>query len=218
MCRRYVSPDSAAIEREFKLPPMPRRAANFNTAASQSVAAVRAVDGGSEGVLLRWGLGRSGTCNARIETLATSADFRAAWKQGRRCIIPALGFYEWHVDPGGIKQPFYVHLDDQDVFGFAGLWQRHGRDANAVTEEWCTIITVTANSLMAEIDDTMARMPAILRREQRDLWLSGTAETAGAALAAYASERMVAYQVSSRVDSLSNNDEALLEPLQTDVD
>src|SRR5208337_1031808 len=98
MCRRYVSPDSAAIEREFKLPPMMRRAANFNTAASQSVAAVRAGDGGSEGVLLRWGLGRSGTCNARIETLATSADFRAAWKQGRRCIIPALGFYEWHVD------------------------------------------------------------------------------------------------------------------------
>src|SRR5271167_1254498 len=218
MCRRYVSPDGATIEREFKLPPFERRSANFNTLPSHSVASVRAVDGASQGVLLRWGFGKSSTYNARIETLATGVSFRAPWKQGRRCIIPALGFYEWHVDPGGIKRPFFVHVDDQDVFGFAGLLQRPSAGANAVTEEWCTIITMAANPLMIEIDNTRARMPAILRREQRGLWLFGTAETAGTALAAYANERMIAYEVSSRVDSPRNNDEALLEPLQTDVD
>jgi putative SOS response-associated peptidase YedK len=218
MCRRYVSPDAASIAHEFN----PAHGdwgfpANFNTAPSQQVPAVRAINGKTEGVLLRWGIGKAGTFNTRIETLATSGRSRASWKQGRRCIIPALGFYEWHVDPDGIKRPFYVHVDDQDVFGFAGLWERSGMDANTVTE-WCTIITMPANSLMAEIDNAKARMPAILRREQRGLWLFGAEESAATALAAYANERMIAYATSSRVDAPQNNDESLLEPLQTDVD
>jgi putative SOS response-associated peptidase YedK len=217
MCRRYVSPDAASIGQEFNPAHSDWRfPANFNTAPTQQVPALRAIDGKTEGVLLRWGIGKSSTFNARIETLA-SGRVRAAWKHGRRCIIPALGFYEWHVDPDGIKRPFYVHVDDQDVFGFAGLWQRSSTDANSVTE-WCTIITMPANSLMAEIDNLKARMPAILRREQRELWLLGTQQTAAAALAAYASERMIAYATSSRVDVPQNNDETLLEPLQTDVD
>jgi putative SOS response-associated peptidase YedK len=61
-------------------------------------------------------------------------------------------------------------------------------------------------------------MPAILRREQRGLWLFGAEESAATALAAYANERMIAYATSSRVDAPQNNDESLLEPLQTDVD
>ena len=218
MCRSYVSPDAASIEREFALPRTQWRfPANFNTTPAQQVPAVRAVKRTSEGVLLRWGFGESRTGNAGIETLATNPGSRAAWKQGRRCIIPALGFYEWHVDPDGIKRPFYVHLDDQDVFGFAGLWERSHEDANAVTE-WCTIITLPANPLLSGIDNKKGRMPAILRREQRELWLFGAVEPAAAALAAYASERMIAYPVSRRVDSPQNNDETLVEPLQTDVD
>jgi putative SOS response-associated peptidase YedK len=218
MCRRYVSPDAASIEREFKLPRSSWQfTENFNTAPAQTVPAVRGVKGKSEGGLLRWGFGKSGAFNARIETLATGASYGAPWKHGRRCIIPALGFYQWHVAPDGSKQPFYVHVEDQDVFGFAGLWERSSTDANAVTE-WCTMITLPANPLMAEIDNAEARMPAILRREQRELWLFGAVEDAGAALAAYANERMIAYAVSSRVDAPRNNDETLLEPLQTDVD
>src|SRR5271154_3053670 len=151
MCRCYVSPDAASIGREFALPPSGWRfPANFNTTPRQRVPALRVSNGAWEGVLLQWGSGRSGTSNARIETLATSSSFRAPWKQGRRCIVPALGFYEWHIDPGGIKRPFYVHPDDQDVFGFAGLWERSSPDANAFTE-WCTIIPLPANPVMSEI-------------------------------------------------------------------
>jgi putative SOS response-associated peptidase YedK len=72
-----------------------------------------------------------------------------------------------------------------------------------------------ANSLLAEIDSAKSRMPAILRREQRELWLLEAEECAATALAAHANERMIAYATSSRVDAPQNTDETLLEPLQT---
>jgi putative SOS response-associated peptidase YedK len=43
-------------------------------------------------------------------------------------------------------------------------------------------------------------------------------ESAGTALAAYPDERLLAYAVSARINSPHNNDEALLEPLETDAD
>ena len=58
-------------------------------------------EGQDRGVMMRWGLGRSRQLQCAVETLASSADSRESWKRGRRCIIPALGFYEWHVNPDG---------------------------------------------------------------------------------------------------------------------
>jgi putative SOS response-associated peptidase YedK len=219
MCRCYVSPDGASMEREFNIARgRVQYAANFNTTPSQRVPAIRASRDASEALLMIWGLaGKHGSFNVPVEGLASSAISADPWKEGRRCIVPALGFYEWHVNPDGSKQPYYIHLEDQDVFGFAGLWSLTRTDANAVTE-WCSLLTLPANPLMAEVDNANGRMPAILRREQRARWLSGVPEAAGAALSAYADERMVAYAVSSRIDSPLNNDESLVEPLETDVD
>lgn len=218
MCRRYVSPDAGSIEREFALVGADWEfSANFNSSPGQQVPAVRAAGSVAQGVLIRWGFRRQGLFNACIETLATGADFQASWKQGRRCIVPALGFYEWHVNPDGAEQPYYIHTDDQDVFGFAGLWTLSSADANTVTES-CSIITLPANALMSNVANSERRMPAILTRENRDLWLFGSVDSAGTGLAAYAAEHLVAYPVSTRIDLPQNNDESLLEPLETDVD
>ena len=167
--------------------------------------------------MMRWGLARRGSFNAPVETLASSAEFREPWKRGRRCIIPAMGFYEWHVNPDASEQPYYIHPDDQDVFGFAGLWARSSADANTVTE-CCSIITLPANPLISEIENSGMRMPALLTRELRELWLFGTVDSAGMALAAYAGERLQSYPVSDRINSPNSNDENLVEPLETDVD
>jgi putative SOS response-associated peptidase YedK len=121
--------------------------------------------------------------------------------------MPALGFYAWRVS-GGTRTPYYIHPEDQDVFGFAGFWER----------ESCTIITLPASAMMAQIDNIEARMPAILSREMREVWLYGSTANAAAALAAYTDERLIAYQVGSRVDSLDSDDEALIEPVETNVD
>lgn len=218
MCGRYVSPDEASIEREFNLVHSEWQfPANFNTAPSQLVPAIRCREGRREGALLRWGLipyfaggkpGKYSTFNARKETLESSASFRGPWKYGRRCILPALGFYEWHVNADGSKQPFYVHLENQSIFGFAGLWEG----------DTCTIVTMPANELMAGIHNSKARMPAILAADMRETWLSGGMDAAAAALTPYPAERMVAYPVDPRVNSPRNNDETLLEPLQTEAD
>jgi putative SOS response-associated peptidase YedK len=218
MCRCYVSPDGATIEREFELVSTGWKfAVNFNTTPAQVIPVIHAHHGTSQGVMMRWGFATRGSFNAPVETLASSADSGESWKRGRRCIIPALGFYEWHVNPDASEQPYYIHPDDQDVFGFAGLWARSSADANTVTE-CCSIITLPANPLISEIHNSGRRMPALLTQEQRELWLFGAVDSAGTALAAYAAERLQAYAVSDRINSPRSNDETLVEPLETDVD
>jgi putative SOS response-associated peptidase YedK len=218
MCRCYVSPDAATIEREFNLARTGWNfVANFNTTPAQVVPVIRANNGRTDGVMMRWGFAGRGSFNAPVETLASSADSREPWQRGRRCLVPALGFYEWHVNPDASEQPYYIHPDDQDVFGFAGLWALSSADANTVTE-CCSIVTLPANALISEIHNSGLRMPALLTREQRELWLFGTVDSAGMALAAYPDERLLSYGVSDRINSPHSNDEGLVEPLETDVD
>jgi putative SOS response-associated peptidase YedK len=218
MCRCYVSPDAATIEREFNLVRSGWKfTANFNTTPAQVVPVIRANNGRTEGVMMRWGFAGRGSFNAPVETLASSVDFREPWKRGHRCLVPALGFYEWHVNPDASEQPYYIHPDDQDVFSFAGLWAGSSTNANTVTE-CCSVVTLAANALICEIHNSGLRMPALLTRELRELWLFGSVDSAGMALAAYPDERLLSYAVSDRINSPQSNDENLVEPLQTDVD
>jgi putative SOS response-associated peptidase YedK len=82
--------------------------------------------------------------------------------------------------------------------------------------ESCVHITMAANALMADIHNTgnnPHRMPAILRREDHEAWLKGTAEDARAVLTPYPSDLMVAHRVSTRVNSVRNNSPELIEPI-----
>jgi putative SOS response-associated peptidase YedK len=206
MFSRYVSPDQASIEREFDLV----RSAwefsdNFNVAPMGPVPVIRVVDERPDPVLLNWGFGEPVTYQVPAEAMH---DNRGVLAHGQRCILPALGFYAFRVSAERGRQPFYVHLEDQEVFGFPGFWQH----------ESCVVITLPANELMAEIGGAGTRMPAILAREMRDVWLYGSVASAADALCAYSADLMVAYPVSPRVSSLDNNDETLIEPLEIDVD
>ncbi len=195
---------------------------SYNIAPSQEVPIVRMIDGKRHGTRLRWGLipffakgvpPKYSTINATIERIETGPTWRGPWKRGQRCILPASGFYEWHVNEDGGKQPFAIELADQPVFGFAGLWDRSAKpDGTAV--ESCTIITLPASPLMAEIHNAKKRMPAILRASDRNTWLSGSPTDAKAVLLPYPDDRLHAYTISARVNSPRNNDPKLLEPLE----
>jgi putative SOS response-associated peptidase YedK len=223
MCGRYVSPDESAIEREFNLvhaewqfPP------SFNVAPTQSVPVVRTVEGTRRGALMRWGLipyfargvpPKYSTINARVETVQTAASYRGPWKRAQRCLVAAKGFYEWQVQADGkTKVPFFIHANDQEVLSFAGLWDSSRTDAGDYIES-CIHITVPANRLVGEIHNTKHRMPAILAKDDRETWLKGTADEAWSTLKPYADEHMVAWPVSTRVNSPKNNDASLIQPV-----
>jgi putative SOS response-associated peptidase YedK len=56
-------------------------------------------------------------------------------------------------------------------------------------------------------------MPAILRREDVETWLTGTPEQAKALLLQYPGEQLHAHKVSTRVNSPKVDDEKLLEAI-----
>jgi putative SOS response-associated peptidase YedK len=225
MCGRYILRMQDKYLREWNLHGPPAWVtASYNIAPTQQVPIMRIENGSPAAAMVRWGLipsfahgapGKFTTINARLETFETAASFRRAWQRGQRCIQPASGFYEWHLDAEGRKTPYLVTLADQEVFGFAGLWDWSVREDGVVIES-CTHITMPANELMADIHNGGShpqRMPAILRRADHEAWLEGSPAEARAALAPYPADLMVAHPVSTRVNSVRNNGPDLIEPI-----
>ena len=225
MCGRYILRMQDKYLREWNLHGPPAWVTtSYNIAPTQQVPVMRIENGGPVAAMVRWGLipafahgqpGKFSTINARMESVETAPSFRTAWKRGQRCIQPASGFYEWHVDAQGRKTPYLVTLADQELFAFAGLWDWSVRNDGAVIES-CAHITMPANELMADIHNAgnhPRRMPAILRRGHHEIWLKGTNAEARAVLAPYPADLMVAHPVSTRVNSVRNNGPDLIEPI-----
>jgi putative SOS response-associated peptidase YedK len=190
---------------------------SYNVAPSQAVPIVVNADGGRALRLARWGFkphwmreSKLAPINARAESLLTGQMFREAVTRAR-CLVPADGFYEWQARPGQKrKQPYYVRLKGGGIFAFAGLWSpAHPETATPPT---CTIITTSANPLVAPIHN---RMPVILDPSDEARWLD-PAFTGPAAISAclrpFPAERMEAYPVSALVSSPNNDDRGLIEP------
>jgi putative SOS response-associated peptidase YedK len=230
VCGRYIIREQEAAERYWRAHGVPKWAPGFNIAPTTTVPIIRRArhaydsDHPNEGALVRWGLvpfwahgvaPKFATFNARIEGLDSTPSFRGAWEHGRRCILPAAGFYEWQ-RRGPRKQPFFIKLADREIFGFAGLWER-----SKGAEGWldsCTIITLPANRLLSEIHNGGLRMPAILRAEDHEAWLAGTLDDARRVLAPYPDDGMLAWPVSSRVNTAKADDETLTHPVEPPPD
>lgn len=102
------------------------------------------------------------TFNAKIETAAEKPSFRHAWRH-QRCIIPALGYYEWTGEKGQ-KQPWHIAPQtNAPVFFFAGLQSQ--LDTGLRT---CTVLTRPALPQIAHIH---SRMPVMLSEDEINPWL-----------------------------------------------
>ena len=217
MCGRFTltaPPDQVASL--FDLPQEPVVVPRYNIAPTQPVAVVRmnSQKAAREWALTYWGLIPSWSkdpsigarmINARSETVTEKPAFRAAFKR-RRCLVPANGFYEWQKQGKG-KQPFYITTPDGAPFAIAGLWEYwEGADGSAL--ESCTLLTTSANALMAPLHD---RMPVIVAPEDYTQWLgSGRDETPQTLsqlqhlLRPYTDDGLVAYPVSTYVNNARN--------------
>ena len=221
MCGRYLISHPENIVSTFQVDQASWEAleASYNIAPSQSVPVILSVEGHREGLLMRWGMipfwakgipPKVSTINARVENLETAASWRHPWKHSQRCVIPANGFYEWHHNEDGSKQPYFIHVKDQPLFGFAGLWDRSTTAEGEVIES-CTIITLPASHFMAQIHNDKAREPAILATTDIESWLSGSTQVASKTLKAYPDDQLEAWPVSKRVNTPKNNDAGLIE-------
>lgn len=178
MCGRYtLTVTLSDIENRFACPPSgldwnPR----YNIAPTQQTLVVVRADKVNHLKAMKWGLVPhwakepkmgSRLINARLETVDEKPAFRAPL-QGKRCIVPADGYYEWQKKGRG-KTPYRIVLDTGDCFGFAGIWDSW-TGPNGKTMESFSIITTEADKAVRAIHD---RMPLILTPELEEVWLRG---------------------------------------------
>lgn len=147
--------------------------------------------------------------NARAETLPEKPAFKKSL-QRKRCLVIADGFYEWQKN-GKAKQPYRITLKDESLFAFAGLWDEW-KDEQGHSIRSFTIITTDPNQLMSSIHD---RMPVILHPSAEQEWLADELkpEEALKILQPYDARQMLAYPVSTLVNSPSNNSKELIEQI-----
>lgn len=180
MCGRFTlaTPASKLIE-IFGLREFPSISPRYNIAPSQQVICIRADETQqTTATSLRWGLVPAWAkdltigyrmINARSETAAEKPAFRHAFRS-QRCLIPADGFYEWQKTGSKSKQPWYIQLNDEQPFAFAGLWETWQPRSGALGPvESCTILTTAANRDLASLHE---RMPVFLAASDYGAWLS----------------------------------------------
>lgn len=93
------------------------------------------------------------TFNARSETVQEKASYKNAWSKGQRCIIPALGYYEWK-KIGDAKQPYFAQRGLSEPLFFGGLYE----PARENIPHSCTIITLPATKAMKPLHHRMPLM------------------------------------------------------------
>jgi len=217
MCGRFALVHWTALADVFGLDEVAPEPPRYNLAPTQSVAVItnearRRLDRAVWGLIPSWAKDRSvgaRMINARAETLAEKPSFKTAF-QRRRCLVLADGFYEWR-RIGRTRQPILFRCDDEVPFAFAGLFERwKSPDGAAILS--CTIVTTTANDLVAPLHD---RMPVIVAPTDYDRWLAPTPQPPDALrglLVPYPSEAMRALEVSPYVNDVRHEGAACWEP------
>ncbi|MDL5362589.1 SOS response-associated peptidase [Halalkalicoccus sp. NIPERK01] len=216
MCGRYAlfAPPDELAER-FSVP-APETSPTYNAAPSQNLPIIP--DDAEEIRLARWGLTpewadeQRDLINARAETMAEKPSF----KDAKRCLVPANGFYEW-VEADGGKRPYYVTRRDGEPFAMAGLrtrWEpptkQTGLDSfsggdpdseDPAATETFAVVTTEPNEVVERLHH---RMAVILSREREREWLSGEP------FSLVPAEELRAYPVSTAVNSPGNDSPELV--------
>lgn len=163
---------------------------------------------------MRWGLvppwsneisTKYATFNARIESIESKPAFRHAWRHNQKCLIPALGYYEWQTEQGA-KQPYFVTSDDGQPLVFAGLWDECKFAGEPLQS--CTIITSESRGGLKNLHN---RMPVMLSVDTAKQWLN-TSEDKTVLLDGCLTDFKVS-KVDKRVNNSREEGEELIQPI-----
>ncbi|TFF89755.1 MAG: SOS response-associated peptidase [Promethearchaeota archaeon] len=235
MCGRFARFSPAHVFRMlFQLDEFLELPPQYNIAPGQDVYAVRGIvirddeqqraasdtSFEKEVVALKWGfipfwskdpsIG-SRMINSRSETVAEKPAFKAAFKS-RRCLIPTDGFYEWKKQKKGGKQPYFVHMKDEQPFALGGIWDLW-KNPDGQNIESFSILTTEPNEVVKPIHK---RMPLIIKQEEYDSWLNpdNDVKEVKDLLKPYQAKKMTAYPVSKDVNNPKNKGEENIKPLE----
>lgn len=233
MCGRFTSltpPDELArlFETEPPSPEVAEHRPDHNVAPTTRVLGV-AVD--RQGVRrlgrFQWGLvpswakdasGSARLINARSESIFDKPSFRHLVPH-RRCLVPMDGFYEWRTvhetppPPRAPKEPVYITRRDGRPIAAAGIWSSWRVDDSSPWLHTCCLVTTAANTTIAAVHD---RMPVVLEADDWGSWLdpANSDRLELETLMRPADEDVLTYRsVSTRVNSVRNNDSSLLDPI-----
>ena len=171
MCGRYFWTDDAEDEFEEDFPLLAGeirklRAGDY-TPAMKAAAVTADNERKTLGVRsLQWGFpgfdkGKL-LINARAESVKERPSFADSFA-GRRCVLPAAGFYEWDRK----KEKVIFTLPERPILYLAGIFRPYG------PEERFVILTREANASMEPVHD---RMPLILSKEEVEPWVNDPLE------------------------------------------
>ncbi len=138
------------------------------------------------------------TNNARIETVATTPTFRAAWNEGRRCLIPA----SWYQEPNwetGKNIWWQLRRADGDPWMLAGIWNEWVDPATGEVVPNYSMLTCNCDGhpLLGRLHKPDPSMPADAQDKRAVIhvtpehwatWLSGSVSEAQALLQPSAAE------------------------------
>lgn len=182
----------------------------YNIAPSQLSPVIINENGSNKLKMFKWGLVPSWSkdtkigyrmINARAETISEKPSFKKPFKS-QRCLVIADGFYEWQKPDKNTKIPHRFIMKDRKLFAMAGLWDIWSKEKEHLYT--FTIITTSENELMKPVHD---RMPVILPKENREIWLNPESNEAELKelLVPYDSNKMDKYRVSDVVNSWKND-------------
>jgi putative SOS response-associated peptidase YedK len=189
--------------------------ARYNCAPTQTLAVI-SNETPEELSLYRWGLipfwakdssiGNK-LINAKSETILEKPSFKNSFRT-KRCLVLSDGFYEWK--KGAVKTPYRIMRQDGSAFAMAGIWDKWNSPEGHEVHSFA-ILTTTPNSLMREIHD---RMPVILDRRAEKRWIESTfEEELIQMMKPYEESVLIAYPVSSKVNSPRNDSPEIIEPV-----
>ena len=245
MCGRFVvAKTSTEIMKIFEVDEIvgEQPGISYNVAPTHQISIIvergdsRADDGSPVGELhremhsARWGLvprwskdgpgNSSPLINGRIETILEKPSFKESVLR-RRCVIPASGYYEWHVAEDGTKQPFYISAGPDGMLALAGLyeWWRDPSKAENDPARWLLSATTLTKDTAPELAHIHDRNPLLLTPETLDAWIDpshlGDQEllNAIAADSDLVAAEVEFHQVAAAVGSVKNNSPELVLPL-----
>ncbi len=231
MCGRYVAPETSAIERAWHIG---RTSGNqlgirYNVAPTMPIQVLRGnpASGDLELVDARWGLipgwwkdakPPASSHNARSEEAASKPMWKHAYARSR-CLVPAVGWYEWRAatrpdpDTGEIKpykQPHFIYRADRKLVCFGGLMSLTVKDG--VRQVSVAVLTREAMPSVADVHD---RMPVVIQDANLQRWLSAEIQQADqvAIMVRNAESYFEHHQVTTRLNTAKTDEADFLNPI-----